>query len=384
MENYIKINNRKIADLLIKSVKFAQIIRHKMRFSLHHAHIEPKNTYKELICVTGFGNSGSGTVIDFLSEFNNTTVYGGYDAESGGELSKKHASKSIEIDFLRKSIGVYALENIIESSNEYLKHTMLTLFINHSEYNYRGGDFYDDNYMKLTRDFINNLVDYKTVSNFCGRESAPDLSFFNYSYGNYKNLESPFIANFATPHYLYYLKKMTKEQYVLIASKYIHDLLKSINSKHYLVLDQFISDGNPDMEFHMRYCGNLKEICIYRDPRDVYVFGIYTNESWTPHNPIDFIKWYQRKVSTYVSYNHPNYLILRFEDMVNDYTNSTSEIMNFLGLKPLNHTQKMSYFDPKISVKNIGLYKSFHDKEAISIIENALHEYCYYPEKSQD
>jgi len=378
MENYVKIQNKKIAYLLIKIFKGIQGIRQKIRPVLHHPFTPPETTYNELICITGFGYSGSGTVVDFLSEFNTTTVYGGYDSDSGGPLSKKSTKKSVEIDFLRMSIGVYALENIIESSNEYLKHTMMSLFITHSEYYYRSGNFYNDYYMELTRDFINKIIEYKTISHYCGREFSPDLSFFNYSYGDYKNLESPLIANFANEHYLYFLKKLTKDQYITIASQYIYKLLKSINSKQYLVLDQFISDGNPDLEYHMKYCGPLKEICIYRDPRDVYTYGILDNVSWIPRDPHDFIKWYLRKVIPYLSYQHKDYLILRFEDMVLNYESSSRKIMDLIGLKSENHALKYKYFDPNISKKNIGIYKICNDKVAISVIEKELSQYCYY------
>lgn len=377
MHNYIHIQNKKVASLIICAFKLFQKGVQLCRKRVSHPDSLSKHSYDELVCITGFVNSGSGTVIDFLSEFDNTTVYGGYDDDSGGPLSKKSVKKSIEIDFLRSSIGVFALEYIIDSTNEFLKHTMMALFITHSEYYYRQGGFYSDQYMKLTWNFINKLVEFKVVSNFCGREFSPDLSFFNYSYGDYKNLSSPFIANFANEHNLYFLKKMTKEEYISLAGQYVQTLFKSIESKKYLILDQVISDGNPDVEYHMKYCGPLKEICIYRDPRDVYTYTIENNVGCTPHNPRDFIIWYLNKVAPYISYQHDNYLILRFEDMVLDYENATKKIMAFLGLNKNEHVLQYGYFDPSISKKNIGIHKCCNDKEAIATIENALYKYCY-------
>ena len=377
MENYVKIQSKSVATILIKTFKAFQQVIHRIHKDLRHPYVNPNSNYEHLICITGFGNSGSGTVIDYLSEFNNTTVFGGYDLDSGGPESKASYSKSIEIDFLRKSMGVYALEGIVGSKNHFYNHMLITLFITNSEYNYRGGGFYNDKYMEETRKFIENITDYKTESEYCGREFTPDLSFFSYSYGDYKNLESPLIANFANPHYLYFTKNLTRSEFRKYAAEYIHNLLLGVESKPYLVLDQFISDGNPNLETHMEYCGNLYEIAVYRDPRDVYVSGIIGNEAWIPHNPVDFVKWYRQRVEQYVETPHQNRLLIRFEDMVMDYKHTTDKIQSFLRLSTDAHVKKHGYFDPALSSKNIGIYQSFDDQLSIQIIEQELQKYCY-------
>ena len=163
----------------------------------------------------------------------------------------------------------------------------------------------------------------------------------------------------------------------LSAAEYIHNLLLSIDSKPYLVLDQFISDGNPNLETHMEYCGNLYEIAVYRDPRDVYVSGIIGNEAWIPHNPVDFVKWYRQRVEQYIDTPHQNRLLIRFEDMVMDYNHTTDKILSFLQLDTEAHVKKQRYFDPEISSKNIGIYQSFDDQLSIQIIEQELQKYCY-------
>ena len=102
MENYVKIQSKTVASILINTFKTFQGVIHTLRKNVNHPCGSPQKNYEHLVCITGFGNSGSGTVIDYLSEFNNTTVFGGYDLDSGGPESKASYSKSIEIDFLRK------------------------------------------------------------------------------------------------------------------------------------------------------------------------------------------------------------------------------------------------------------------------------------------
>ena len=52
-------------------------------------------------------------------------------------------------------------------------------------------------------------------------------------------------------------------------------------------------------------------------------------------------------------------LEINFEEFVLDYQNKTKEICNFLKIDPM----VTSNYDPYISKKNIGKYKSILDKE---------------------
>ena len=228
--------------------------------------------------------------------------------------------------------------------------------------------------------FIDSLLDIKISSPNGGREYCPEFSFIGYAYPDYKNLHSPLVVSHLKENYIYHLKKMSKKEYVQIASQYVRAFLSTIHSKPYLVLDQFVSDGNPDINYHTKYCGPFKQLCVYRDPRDVFVTGMIKNEYWIPKNPDDFIVWYKSNVSRYLTYSHPNLLLLRFEDIVLEYDRVSELIMNFVGLNKSNHIHPRGWFDPNISSKNIGLWKSFEDQQAILSIESALGEYCYYPE----
>lgn len=78
---------------------------------------------------------------------------------------------------------------------------------------------------------------------------------------------------------------------------------------------------------------------------------------------------------------NPNRLMVRFEDLVLRYDEIIKEILDFAEIDASHHVAPKTVFDPAISVVNIGAYKTFIDQDFMKQIEEALPEYCYYPEK---
>ncbi len=56
-----------------------------------------------------------------------------------------------------------------------------------------------------------------------------------------------------------------------------------------------------------------------------------------------------------------NVLTIRFESLIQNYEETKSILESFLGVSPENHREKFSYFDPKKSEKNIGMYRTYLD-----------------------
>ena len=77
----------------------------------------------------------------------------------------------------------------------------------------------------------------------------------------------------------------------------------------------------------------------------------------------------------------PDTLLIRFEDLVLKYDETTKKIMDFIGMDASRHINPKLFFDPSVSVANIGAYRYFEDQEFIRQIEERLSKYCYYPEK---
>ncbi len=337
-------------------------------------YIPPERTYEKLIFPTGFGFSGSGTIVDFLAEFNNTTVIGDHDPYDCAKQIK--VKGSLELNFLRYAGGVFNLEHIINSNNVHVQDFAVKQFITLSEYLYSLGGLYTEEYMRLTNEFINKLIDVRIKTNE-GLIFNPAYRFSETINKDFKNYISPFVINHKKEQCIYLIKKMTKDEYIKIAHEYIINILNTLESKSFLVLDQGITDGDPDLDKKIKYIGELKQICVYRDPRDVYVTIMDRDVQWYSHVPEDFVKQFLIHTEILRAPTHKNRLILKFEDFVFNYDETASQIMNFIGLDKKQHITPKEYFDPSKSIKNIGLWKNYKDQNAIRYIENELKGYCY-------
>lgn len=348
---------------------------------LRKPYTPPRNTYKKLIVTTGFGHSGSRTIIDLLSEFDNTSVIGYHDIGGGSPLSKDKGSSKMEVDFVRGYGGVFDLESAF-SCYSTLSSIKLLEFIHFSEYNYKNsGVIYNDEYMRLTREFIDNLVLCRIPLSYpmaiIGTNAAFEqrLSLEK----DYSNLESPLIYNeHKHKRYTYKLKQLGVSEYRKYANEYIHKVLNTIESKENLVLDQFIAGFSFDFERDKEYLNDFKQIAVWRDPRDIYVTGILLNESWMPKSAEDFVLWYNKEnINSYREAKNDFMLTLRFEDIVLNYSETIPKILDFLEIDKSHHIYPQTQFRPEISKQNIGLWKNYGDQKAIRYIEEHLKNYLW-------
>ena len=335
--------------------------------------IQPQNTYKQIVIGQGFGHSGSGVLVDFFSEFNNFTVLGSHDTWCGGKKAQLCDKSYVdELDFYRRVDGVKFLGNILtQKGDSLIKHAALSRFLYMSEYFYSQGGFYSDEYMRQTIHFIKNLLDY-TIPKY-------------HSEGQYWFEEIVPLRDEKTlelkPSGCLISKVLSMDEYVKYAAEYMKAIFEMVESKEFLFLDQLCGDGRADFQENVKYLGNAKQICVWRDPRDVYCTGVTRGEIWIPTEVENFVKWYTAVLPDYLNTPHPLRLTVRFEDIVLDYENTTKKIMKFVGLKECQHIDKKQYFNPEISSKNIGIWKTFENKEAIKQIEKMLPQYLYKGEQ---
>jgi hypothetical protein len=126
---------------------------------------------------------------------------------------------------------------------------------------------------------------------------------------------------------------------------------------------------------------DTKIIYVERDPRDIYIFYKYfyrrnTTDGY-PMQVNDFCTFYlsQRKNALPESIN---ILQVRFEDLVLNYERSVDKIESFCGLRSPDHVNRYRFFDPSISINNIGLYlKKADAQHEIKFIETRLPNYLY-------
>ena len=169
-------------------------------------------------------------------------------------------------------------------------------------------------------------------------------------------------------NYRYIIKKISVKEYRAYAKQYISSILSNIISKKTLVMDNLISIEDADETIITDYFPtNTKIFYVWRDPRDIYAqarLADYEDLSWVPENPEIFVKWYLKAFLSYKNTKSKKFKCIRFENLVNKYETTAKEIMDFLNisLDDSTHKLKMKFFNPDISRKNIGIYKTLPDK----------------------
>lgn len=303
------------------------------------------NIFSKLISIDGIaGFAGSSAITDFLGEFSNCTSIGGVDIR---ENPDRGIDNSYECDFFRDAYGVYELEKICYFDDDRIQDEAIRAFIKKVITNYKSYiSFYNDFYLDESRKFINDILDFR----------------FEWT-GNFQN---------------YFVKKLSVNEYREKAKKYIYNLISNIPSKEYLILDNLASITNPKQDVLKDYFGDVKILASYRDPRDLFTAARnLSGNDWVPKDPIIFVKWYKWYFERFNYNNNSNVLLIRFEDFVFKYEEISLKIRNFINLDEGNHDLKFKFFNPDISKNNIGIYKNYHDQNAIKCIEENLSDYIY-------
>lgn len=323
---------------------------------------------KEIVCITGFGHSGSGAVIDLLSEYDCTCVEGYVD--KNGSL-RKEAGR--EFDILRHAGGIFCLENAVQNKNPFVQDASVKLFLALIANHYDDPRCsYRDVLVNSARRFLEEILDFSLPSRW-GYDFCPHMTFMS-DRGYDLIFDQPDSGRQA----IFFLRDMPVDKYRLAARRFLALILGKLASDKILVLDQAISDGTADMQKYQEYLENMKLIAVWRDPRDVFVTANIKGEAWIPRDVHTFIKWYGRIVP-YLTMCDPNYKLIRFEELVLDYDNEVSGIEEFIGLDFNDHIASKSAFDPDVSSKNIGIYKQHLDEfgKEIKIIEDVLRDFLF-------
>lgn len=308
--------------------------------------------FKTIVSVEGFGYSGSGAVVDLLREYQEVIVMGGVDAE--GSLAKKN-SLSQEMDFIRLTGGLLELEKYIEGNNVFFNdaviHRLIKLVQSSSLF------AVNPKARQLFNVFFAKIVDFSI-------DGLPTPMYNTYLDDADNNI--------------YFIKPRSIKEYRKLCSKLIVSIFNCYETegKDILIADQLFSDLEFDYERNREYLPNLKTIVVYRDPRDVYAFACQKPVTWIPHDNVDiYIKWVK---TFYLKFNRvsKDYLVVRYEELINDYEVQKQRIEEYLGIK--NHNAPLTCFNPAISSRYVGLWKTSNlPLSAFERIKSELSDLCF-------
>ena len=323
---------------------------------------------EKIVCVTGFGHSGSGAVVDLLSEYACTHVEGYVD--QNGSLRKEPGR---EFDILRHAGGLFCLESAVQNKNPFVQDACVKLFLaliaNHCD---DPRCSYKDALVNSARRFLDEILDFSLPSSW-GYDFCPHMAFMSD-----RGYDLLFDRSDSERQAIFFLKEMSMDEYRLAARRFLALTLGKLASEKILVLDQIVSDGTADIRKYQAYFGDMKLIAVWRDPRDVFVTANIRGEDWIPHDVDSFVRWY-RRIMPYLSLNDLNYKCIRFEKLVLDYSDEVSAIEEFLGIDDRQHVAPKSAFDPGVSSKNVGIHKQYLTEfgKELKVIEDSLGEFLF-------
>ena len=135
----------------------------------------------------------------------------------------------------------------------------------------------------------------------------------------------------------YKFKDISKHEFDLYVKKYINFILHFTNSKNFCC-DQLIPGTSEDLSLLRHYEPSALQICVYRDPRDQFLSAFRWCLDELPRNIDSFVAFYNKKnFETLFAEASPYRLMVRFENLVLKYEETTRRIMDFCGLDPADH-----------------------------------------------
>ena len=321
----------------------------------------------KFIGVSGFGWSGSGAVVDLVSEFENC--------------------KPLDVEFrlIKDPYGISDLESFLVEHWDILRSDKAIgdfiwfcsiLNMKGSKLSRVGENLSQKlsiDFMKETQKYIDTLtnIKYSGYSMIFNYHLSATFLFFN------KIMRK---LGLIPTNKKMYLARPTKEKFIYETQIYLSNIFKNFidkNKINTIILDQAISITNLNMS--MRYFKDIKLIIVDRDPRDIYVDLVHHKalvgaDSNIEERPKRFVEYYNL-VRSNLELNK-NTLKINFEDLILNYEDEVKKIKFFLG-NTYSHVKYKKYFNPSISIKNIGIWKNFQNQSEIDYIYNKLKNKCY-------
>lgn len=330
-----------------------------------------------VIGVCGFGETGSGAVLDYIKEFDTVLVKDDleftYLTAVDGLL---YLERALMKPYCRTSDSIWGIKRFIEMAQRWKS-------------NYQAHGLSADSFVKSAELFIDSIT---MVKWFWGYKSYSNRSFHFLHYLMMTKIIPRIERKTGHRANCWPLEEVSfsinPDHFYEAAQQHIDELLKDmgVNQNSVIALDQLFGANNPQACFP--FLKDPYAIIVDRDPRDLYVSGktkLMGQWHFFPIEPVeDFITYYRalRDNQPYKQ-SHPRVLSLRFEDLVYEYDNTTKRIQNFLHLPDNPHPK--TWFDPSRSIANTQVFRRYPSyAEDIKKIEKALPEYLFdfscYPE----
>ena len=354
----------------------------------------------KLIDVTGLGHSGKTAVTDLLRE-----------------LDGVHAHhNSFEFNLLRLPDGIIDLHHALcekwsPSRSDFaikrFRRLCESLNMNYSE-------ALANNFMQYTEKYMESLVigslfiDGWYDSLYEDRTKKERVKTVLKNMGLFKLVKKVYKlikSNIRTPRIKTEVFLSDGNNFLNKTKVYLEKILFSNSDSKFntVITNNAFEPFNP--QYSIRFFNNAYSVIVDRDPRDIYASIIKVDEAYLPKFETDeglFSKEYIQElkenmlgvenINTFIirqklfrekmkiEKNNPRIIYINYEDLVLKYEETVQNIFLKVGIDSNQHVNKKMYFNPALSVKNVGLWKNIKNhyrQEEIDIIRANLKEYCY-------
>ena len=326
-------------------------------------------------CASYYG-SGSSVITDFVSEFETVNSF-----------------TDEEFRFIQDPDGISDLEyNLVENFNRHnsghaiKRYKKLVDFYCGNMVGRKYEKFFHGNWKKYSEEYIEQLTDF-TYHGWWQYDLLDKGNFFYFRKRIFNKILKRTIWKNQTERTLNTMKKEitycshpSEERFIQCTKEYIQELFQSVcNGKDIVMVDQIVPPTN--LKRYLRYFDDIKVCIVDRDPRDLFILEKYVwKDGIIPTDVKIFCKWfkYTREHRSEERNDSDKVKFVQFEDMIYRYDEMSAELVEWLGLKFENQTEKKKIFNPNESIKNTKLWEKIDcDHADIVYIENKLRKYLY-------
>lgn len=337
------------------------------------------STLSHIVCVQGYTYTGSSALIGFFNEFDNVMVVG--NPETSWSKSSVSTPTS-ECRFFANSsffdlLSAYESNASLEECDFCIKRFVCAV---NSAYRQKKcweweylPELYGENFRQITHDFLSAIIDMDSST-----EELMKHREFPHTLSDHAYDDCSFVEGEGQGRYIFYrFKKIDKQQFANIVSRFVLDFFAIIGGKDYVVYDWLLPDDCLErLNHYMKH--PIKQVCVIRDPRDRFISAFKSGCFLSPVAE-DYCAEYTKLLDSSCSNEYR--LVVRFEDLVLKYDETTRIIMNFLGMSQENHVRSREVFDPYLSVKNIGAWRAYTNRGLMDKMKSLLDAYCFEPER---
>lgn len=327
---------------------------------------------KIVTCASYYG-SGSSALTDLVAEYSDVMDLTNY-----------------EFRFLYDLDGVTDLEYHLcechdrhNSGHALKRFERLSKFNSGTFFNSRYEPFFDNQYYKLTSDYISKLTTL----------SYPGWWFYDvYDKGRIYYYIVMLINKLfrklthgnkgILPNERILCAHPSEEEFLSYTREYVSKLMEAANSerKPYIEIDQLVPSQNINKVLRY-FSDDIYVFIVDRDPRDIYISNkFYWKEHICPTDDVNkFCDWfiYTRESGVKERYDDQIVCKLRFEDLIYNYQETVERVEKITGLNHMMHKKQFQKFNPKRSINNTQLWKKHNVEEEIKIIEKRLSKYLF-------